>query len=476
MYQCILCHGDLDDSSPSIVMCSDCGISYPIIDDINIFLLPDPFSSLQGFVMEMEETRHSFEKIIRNLDDFEQYYNAMDLSDRIAMTKNGLSGNTSFLEESCLPIMNFLQNLPSQDNTLAWSSVKSGFTFHDMLPYFYQDWSGMPDLSEVKALFNGTIARHCKDRDSVAVLGAGACGLLYSVAERFRVSYAVDLSLPTLLTAKKLIEGEPLAFHLEKADWQQINLTPPESTENDIRYIVSDVMNMPFNSDSLSVVITQYVLDIVSNPKRLSAEIYRVLKADGLWINFSNPFKVPGDPTELDRRRINELPDFFRKMGFDVVDMGIERFSLLNLEKLFPETGNTKQLVHFFTLRKIHTEQNSFNTEKPIQRFFRANEAIWWEVPRVVMDRELFFVRKKSFDQLGRASEYIEISVAGQSFAIPSDIAMLLEKIFEYCDGKNNLKMLLGILQKNGIYLNEEEFLQLIYMLNVQHYLIELNG
>lgn len=474
MYQCILCHGDLDDSSPSIVMCSDCGISYPIINDINVFLLPDPFSSLKGFVMEVDEIRQSFKKIIRSLDNFEQYSGVSQLSDRIAMTKKGLSGNISFLEESSLPIINFLQNIPSHDDTLAWSSVKSGFTFHDMLPYFYQDWSGMPDLSEVKALFNRTIARHCIDRDSVAVLGAGACGLLYGVAESFLVSYAVDLSLPTLLTAKKFIEGESLSFHLAKADWQQIKLPPPESTGKNIRYVVSDVMNMPFESASLSVVITQYMLDIASNPKRLSEEIYRVLKPDGVWINFSNPFRVLDDPVELGWRKLNELPDFFKKMGFDLVSMEIEHFTLLNVERICNETGNTRQLVHFLTLRKNHEIQDFSKNEKSIQRFFKQNDNIWHEVPEIVKGRELDFVRRRSFDELGRVIESLEISLAGHFFSIPSNFAMLLETIFECINGNNSLREIFSVLQQNNIGLSEVEFLQLIYTLNIQHYLIEL--
>lgn len=473
MYQCIACQGDLIDEPSSIKICLYCGISYPLIDGVSVFILPDTFSSLQGFIMEMEETKSSFTKINNSLEDFGRYSDPGILANRIGMIKKGMAGNLHVLEKSCQSIMDFLQNRPRQDNALAWGSVKSGFTFHDMLPYFYQDWFGTSDFAEVRSLFGKTIAEHCKDRESIAVLGAGACGLLYSVADDFQVSYGVDLSLPTLLTAKNFIEGEPLTYYLQKADWHKVELTPPEPTIKDIRYVVSDVMNMPFKSASLSVVITQYMLDIVSNPKRLAEEIYRVLKPDGLWINFSNPFSIPGDPVELSPRKLNELPEFFYEIGFDTVNFEKKRFTLLNLENVCDETVNIGQLVHFFTLRK--NDLNLPDKNKLVQRFFNHNDSVWREIPKIVKGRELTFAWTKSFDGRGCGSERVEIRVAGDFFSIPPDIAILLETILECVDGKNSLRKLFDILQEKGIGLSDEAFLQLIYVLNMQHYLIELD-
>lgn len=475
MYQCIACQEPLIDQSPSVRICSHCGNNYPVINDISVFVLPDSISSLQGFIMEMEEIKSSFANISNRLEDYEHHSDGDIFAGRIEMMKQGMAANSQVLDRTCKPISGFLADRPRKDNALAWSSVKSGFTFHDMLPYFYQDWFGTPEFAKVKSLFGKTVAEHCKDWESVAVLGAGACGLLYSVADDFQVSYGVDLSLPTLLAAKQFIQGEPLAFHLQRADWHKVELTPPESTANDIRYVVSDVLNMPFSNGSLSVVITQYMLDFISNPKRLAEEIYRVLKPGGLWINFSNPCRIPGDPIELGRRKLNELPVFFEKMGFDVLGMENERFALLNLEKIYPEAGNNQQLVHFLTLRKNENDSNLLGNGKSIQRFFNPNDSVWCEIPRIVKGRELTFARKKSFGEQGGNREAIEISVAGHSFSVPADFALLLEMIFASVDGKNSLRKLFTAVHEKGIGLNEDAFLQLIYVLHVQHYLIDLD-
>ncbi len=198
-----------------------------------------------------------------------------------------------------------------------------------------------------------------------------------------------------------------------------------------------------------------------------------MLKPSGLWINFSNPFRISGDPVELGPRRLNELPEFFNEMGFDAVNFESKRFTLLNLEIICDETSNMKQLVHFFTLRK--NDLNLTHKSKSVQRFFNHNSNVWREIPEIVKGRELTLAQTKSFDGQSCGNERIEIRMAGDFFSIPPDIAILLETILECVNGKNTLKELFTILQEKGIGLGEDTFLQLIYVLNVQHYLIKLS-
>ncbi|MGR9052890.1 MAG: class I SAM-dependent methyltransferase, partial [Gammaproteobacteria bacterium] len=330
------------------------------------------------------------------------------------------------------------------------------------------------DFDEVKALFDKVITEHCKDKTSIAVLGAGACGLLHGLADRFQFSYALDLSLPTLSAAKRLIEGERLVFHLEQADWQRIELLPPPPLTNPIRYLAADVMNMPFKNASMSVVVTQYMLDFASDPGRLTEEIYRILKPGGIWINFSNPFRVLDDPIELGRRKLNELPAYFETFGFDTVSLENKRFTLLNMEKIVAEVGNNKNLVHFFTLKKSETIPD--NKRRPIRRFFLENEAVWLEIPKLVKGRELTIAHKKKLDGQQANNGWIEFTVLRHSFIIPSNLALLLETFIEHVDGKTTLRSLFTLLQRKGMALSEKAFMHLVYILHIQHNLISLDG
>jgi SAM-dependent methyltransferase len=473
MFQCITCHGELIEESPCLRICSHCGNNYPIIDGIDIFII-DAVSSLQGYIMEMNEANSALIETINSLSALEKNKGANDFSERSEVSKRGMLGNIKVQKEAYQPITAFMQNQPGDDNVLAWSSVKTGTTYHDMLPYFYQDWFGTPDFGKLKTLICAAITEHCTDRRAVAVLGAGACGLLHSVADYFQVSYGVDLSLPTLLAAKTFIQGKPLVFHLPDGDWKEIALTPPRSLTSDIHYLTTNVMNMPFKNNSLSLVITQYMLDIVSNPAGLAQEIRRVLKPDGLWINFSKPFRAAGDPPELGMRKLAELPMFFKKQGFDVVNLENTRFAYLNIEKVSPEVDIFNQLVHFFTVKKnecIGTDERY----KSVTRFFKPNSQVWSEIPRIVHDRGLVFSRRKSFDGKGSHNEWLEIGVMGHTFSIPPDFAILLETIFEGINGQRSLRELF-LIQEKAIGLTEESFLHLIYILNVLHYLIELDS
>jgi len=471
MYQCITCQGELN-TTYNCLICPECRISYPILDGIALFI-PQATTSLQGYVMEMEDAKAGLTEMADNLDNLQKQFETSEFCNRIINTLNAVQTNLNVLQEPYLPIIEFLQKQPENANLLAWSMVKTGTTFLDMLPYFYQDWSGTSDFEKVKNRVSETITENAIDRESVAVLGTGACGLLHSVADFFEISYGVDLSLPTLLAAKAFIRGKPLTFHLSDADWQKITLTPPKQSTKNIHYLGTNVNNMPFKNGSLSLVITQYMLDIVSNPIGLAQEIHRILKPEGLWINFSKPFRVASDPSILGMRKLDELPPLFNNLGFEVINLENVRFNYLNLENISHEVDTVNQLVHFFTLRKSKSYEKN-EIFKQVSRFFDPNcSSVWNERPRMVVDRNLTFSQQKSFNGSSSVNETLSISVMGHMFSIPPDFAFLLETIFRAIDGERNLREIY-LIQINAIGLDEKTFLLLIYILNVLHYLIEL--
>ncbi|MEQ1559091.1 MAG: methyltransferase domain-containing protein [Methyloglobulus sp.] len=463
----------MNTTSVNYLICSACGNNYPILDGIPLFI-PEAKSSLQGYMMEMEGAKAGLTEMADNLDNLQKQFDASEFSNRIIKTLKAVQTNLNVLQESYLPIIKFLQKQPTNDNFLAWSMVKTGTTFLDMLPYFYQDWSGISDFEKVKNRVCKTITENAINRESVAVLGAGACGLLHSVAEFFEISYGVDLSLPTLLAAKVFIGGKPLTFHLSDANWQKITLTPPKQPTKKIHYLATNVNNMPFKNGSLSLVITQYMLDIVSNPIGLAQEIRRVLKPEGLWINYSKPFRIASDPAILGLRKLDELPALFNSLGFEIINLENEIFNYLNLVNVSHEVDTVNQLVHFFTLRKTKLyEQNE--TSKQISRFFDQNcTNVWNEIPKIVVNRNLIFSQQKSFDGTSSVNESLSISVMNHTFSIPPDFTFLLETIFRAIDGERNLREIY-LIQKDAIGMDEKSFLLLAYILNVLHYLIELD-
>ncbi|MFZ2452638.1 MAG: methyltransferase domain-containing protein [Methylovulum miyakonense] len=472
LYQCIVCANELTVTPVGQWACPHCGRYYPSIEGIGVFI-PGAAVSIQGYVQEMAEAKAGLAQMADNLRAFQAQFPESELSERIGTTLKGIGKNSGVLERPYQPIIEFLQDHPVQADLLAWSMIKTGTTFHDMLPYFYQDWSGTPDFEKVAAQLGKTVHDHCDDRQAVAVLGAGACGLLHSVAKHFVVAYGVDLSLPTLLAAKTLMAGEALEFHLPEANWRQVTLTQPEQEAGNIHFLTANVNNLPFKDASLSVVVTQYMLDIVSNPLGLAKEIRRILKPEGKWINFSKPFRVATDSPELGMRNLAELPPLFNTLGFDVIELENQRFIYLNMEKAYPEADSIHQLVHYFVLRKNNPHPDGANI-KDVSRFFEPNGSVWQEIPRLVQGRALTFTTGKSFDGKGGVNECLQISVMGHIFSIPADFSRLLETVFAAVDGQRDLREIFQI-QRPIFGLDEQPFLKLMYILSVLHYLLEFH-
>lgn len=470
MLCCAACYGELIDSTPSFLVCSHCGKQYPSINGIDVFLVPNAMSSLSNYVREIDDTKAEFTEINERLTN-SKVVGPNVFNERIVRNLDGLKENLKVLEAVYQPIINFVSAQPSQQADLTSHALKSSYTGDNMLPYFYQDWSGIEDYEAVKEDICQVIRAHCHKRDSVAVLGAGACGLLYKVSDYFRISYGVDLSLPGLLMAKKYIEGSSLNFLLKEANWQKVNLSPPKLAKNQIRFLTADVMALPFKDASLSVVISQYLLDIVSNAELFTKEIHRVLEPGGVWINFSKPFNV-NCPAELGRYQLSELPNYFDKQGFIMEQMSCQKFTPLNLVNLAAETDSVNDAVHFFTLRKCELPIKKHNNQSII-RFFTKNDAVWNEIPCIPKGREVTFFQKASLNGLEDANK-VWLNIMAKLFVVSADLGFLLKSLFELMDGERTLKELFLIVQEQELALTEEQFLVLIYFLNRQYALVEL--
>jgi len=469
MLYCIACHGDLPASSSNSRVCSGCGKQYPCIDGVDVFLVPDAMASLLGYAGEIDHTRAEFAALDDSLALFEKSGDK-GLSERSARHRRGMAANLKVLDAVYRPIVEFVESRPCPVG-VAGHNLRSGYTGDHMLTYFYQDWCGVADYEAVKNLISQSVATHCGDRESVAVLGAGACGLLHSVSAYFQVAYGVDLSLSALLMAKKLIAGTPLVFQLKDADWREVRVAPPAPSSGNIEFLVADAMTLPFKDSSLSVVITQYLLDIVSNAGLFAQEIRRVLKPGGVWINFSKPFKVY-KPAALSRYRLAELPCYFGKRGFAVEEMACRRFVPLNLEALDGETDNVSDVVHFFALRKTG-QALQVAEDRPVSRFFVKNDAVWREVPRIISGREVDFLQKRPVGGELR-DESLWLNVMGNFIAVPANLGLLLESLFALINGERDLKDLFLILRNQGLSFSEEQFLALIYRLHREYALIDL--
>lgn len=469
-YRCVLCGNNALIADHTHYACTQCETIFPIISGIKI-LLPRPKPLLWAMIRGINEINSRLSKIRDHMEVFTINTPESEFVTRAHLMIEGINNNLALMNKHCHPIIEYLSNEQPQDDILAWTSVQTGFSYHDMLPYFYQDWFGTPDFKAVKSLFTNAMREHCSDKSTVAVLGAGACGLLYAVSECFELSFGVDLSLPTLLTAKRLIEGEPITVHLERAEWKKVILSPPSPPSNEICFVVSNVMNLPLHDASLSAVVSQYVTEV--NQVGLANEIHRVLKPRGLWIDFSPGFNVPGDPVALGPRKPLEIKAWLGRQGFEVIEVEKKRFRFLNLDEILPGGDCSEHEVHFFVASKCDVPQGrclpQYNTATILER----DDVYWQRIPIFTHGKEIQLVTRKTFTR-ERADRQLEISVMGYSFFIPEEYACFLETFFKYVGGNHNLYDIYTGLCAEGLTVKREEFLQLIHCLSVENNLIDL--
>ncbi|MGQ0592975.1 MAG: class I SAM-dependent methyltransferase [Gammaproteobacteria bacterium] len=395
-----------------------------------------------------------------------------ELSERAERMVEAMSQNAALMEEHCRPIINCLGNEEAADDLIAWVATRSGYSYGEILSYFYQDWYGTREFDAVRNLFEPAVGEYCTDRGSLAVLGAGACGLLYALAKYFHSSFGVDLSLPGLLTAKHLIEGEAVSIHLERAGWKRISLSPPEPSRGDIRFLVANVMSPPFQDASLSLVATQYLLDIVPNPMWFIEEIHRILKPEGVWINFSKPFRWLEDPVDLGPRTLTELTPLLERLNFCVLQTDLVRFKQLNVDDVYMGGDRFDQEVDFFVAQKA--ARNTLPTFTEARGRMRSDRNMAWDqIPRVVSCREVAFLHKKCFSAGGVTSSS-EISIMNTSLPMKQDHVQLAEALFECIDGKQTLREIWHILRDRGNSINEQDFLDIMCCLNIDHYLLDM--
>lgn len=472
--KCVYCGGNDLQAVGDNFVCHHCNAQYPLIEDIPI-ILPEPKAALSGYLVDMDNTKKRMCHMIEVLEKFKSCEGIPSAIRRVEELVQGMSCNLRLVERQFSPIVKYSEDKKLDSDFLGWASVQTGLSFHGMLKYFYQDWFGIPEFSQINSTFGQAVEGYCSDRDSIAVLGAAACGLLYGMSSYFKKSYGVDLVLPTLLAAKRLIFGEPMSFHLETAEWKKVSLSPPSRPINEVRFIASNVMDLPFQDGSLSAVATQCVLNIIGDPMQLACEIHRALKPGGIWINFSHPVALISDPPGIFYRKLDELILLLQKVGFDSRRTETMRFNFLNTEAIEPKSSVTNSEVQCFALEKTFQSNQKYKYGHIKDLFQRKDNNVWSLIPCLADGKRTTLSYGKTFSSK-EIRETAMLSVIDFCFDIPREYAIYLEDLLRQVDGQKTFRAIYDHLLSERPSLSELDFLRLMHCLSMDHHLIELRG
>ena len=215
-------------------------------------------------------------------------------------------------------------------------------------------------------------------------------------------------------------------------------------------------------------------MDIAGDPLGVAAEIQRVLKPGGIWVNFSNPFRIPGDPPEIGPPEPSELPELFEPLGLDIIKIQRTRFTLQNLDQIYAGGHRNAQEIHFFVARKA-ARSPGIATQKRFQIWKRENGDSWWQlIPKIIPGREIQIIRKRVLGP-GGIEDRTEIGLNAVSFGVSGEHTTFVEALFGQMDGKHTLQEILHNLVEQGIPMSNTQFRELIHGLRNQYCVISLD-
>jgi hypothetical protein len=212
-------------------------------------------------------------------------------------------------------------------------------------------------------------------------------------------------------------------------------------------------------------------MDIVGDPLGVASEIQRVLQPNGIWVNFSNPFKLPGDPPEFPLPEPSELAALLEPRGLEMIEAERRRFTLLNLDAIYAGGHRNAQEIHFFVARK-HSQRMA--SAKRFQIWDKLDPSWWQLIPRIIPGREIQLIHKKAFGPDG-TEEHTEIGLNAVTFSVTREHTAFVQALFSHIDGKHSLRDILNSLISQGIAMSETEFRELIYCLLNQYCVISLD-
>jgi SAM-dependent methyltransferase len=130
------------------------------------------------------------------------------------------------------------------------------------------------------------------------VLGAGGSRLAYDLHMEFSLSqtFALDFNPLLLLIARKVTSGDKLVLHefptapvslddhvVERA------LAAPATVREGFHFVLADVLRPPFRTGVFDLVVTPWLIDIITEDLAVfAARINRLLKPGGRWLNFGS--------------------------------------------------------------------------------------------------------------------------------------------------------------------------------------------
>jgi ubiquinone/menaquinone biosynthesis C-methylase UbiE len=473
-YRCVRCQYSLQEAAQSLV-CNVCQTTYPSIEGIKV-LVANPGAQIAAYPRLLSDKRREIESKLRAAIGANRDTSPAEVLNRIESAYSGLLANLDLIEEQIDPIKQYLK-IARPQRAFYGDFLRTGWPILNLLPYFYRDWYGTDEFRFLTGLFSRSINAHCgAERETVGVLGCAACGLVYEVAEFFDRTIGVEVGIDALLLARRLLEGGEATLHFNfpgiesVINQERVTLRGPSAPRRGIELIAADVYRLPFSSQSLSCILTQYLLDIVPNQKALASEVCRVLSPGGVWINFGLPLaSAAGDLSAT-----LDLPLFLEHTGFRLLEYSTHRYSYLDFSAVSTWAGTYIQTPVLFVARK-NAPQNEDGRDAFAEYYAGEGERILTAIPRLRTD--ISVSRERRFSRLGVSERRILAieKLSPERLTVSGEAAELAEWILERLTESLKVHRIIELFQgRYGDRVTEAELIEFFSRLHDWQF-IEIN-
>lgn len=195
-------------------------------------------------------------------------------------------------------------------------------------PNVHRDWAwgaeeNRASLAQVRRALEATGGTD--DLGGALVLGSGASRLAYDLHMELSPAdtIALDFNPMLLLIARQVMSGAMLELHefptapvtLDDFAVSRI-LAAPAPVREGFHYVLADVLRPPFRPGAFDLVVTPWLIDIVTEDLGVfAARINRLLKRGGRWVNFGSLAFT--SPDRARRYSAEEVLAIAEASGFD---------------------------------------------------------------------------------------------------------------------------------------------------------------
>jgi SAM-dependent methyltransferase len=466
LYRCSRCHGSLEGLASNGLGCAVCRADYPLLNGVRV-LMPCR-NHLRQTVQLLAQVR---QEVAQQQAKLATEVGRGHSPAARAAARDGYDrqlANLDLIERCMAPVKAYLAARPPRPGSLGELSFPDlGWPSFKMLGYFYRDWGHTAEARYLTSLFADAVEKHCARRESVAVLGCGACRLVYDLAELFATVLGIDVAIDSLMLAKALLDGEVMEINFNfpsdriPLSQRSVRLSAAPPRGGTIELVNASVNRLPLATGSVSCVATQSLLDALPEPAAAVAEIRRVLAPGGTWLNFALLTERNSPPTVRAFDQLNnlDLPSSVEQAGFTLLEQAMHRHSPVDLSGLSPWARTETWSPVFFVARKsssgISERRDYFG-----EYFAGKSDEVWSRVPRTASYVAL--IEEKAFSGEGMETrKRVAAFSADNSRQVTDETAVTVERLLRQLDGKATMKDLLTTLTTARPGLPAVEFMDL---------------